>query len=56
MKRLTGKEAIEFAEANDLTLNKYTDPSEEARQGVTPEEAREIAKEDPELIYIDIEA
>lgn len=54
MKRLTGIEAIEHAETKGLTLNKYTDPVEEAREGLTPEEARRIAKEDPSLIYLDV--
>lgn len=53
MKRLTGIEAIEYAEANALTLSKYTDPTEEARTGLTVEEALEIAAEDPILIWID---
>lgn len=49
---MTGYDAIEYARANGLTLEKYTDPVEEARSGLTPDEAEEIAKEDPSLIYI----
>jgi hypothetical protein len=52
---LTGTIAIEFAEANDLLLNKYTDPTEEAREGLTPEEARAVAREDARLIWLDAE-
>lgn len=48
----TGNEAIELAEADSsITLNKYNDPTEEAREGITIEEARQIAKEDVNLIY-----
>ena len=51
--RLTGREAIEYAERQGLTLSKYTDPTEEARHGLTPDEAEEVAREDAGLIYID---
>ena len=50
---LFGYEAIEYAEANGLTLSKYNDPIEDAREGLTPDEARKIAREDPRLIYIE---
>jgi hypothetical protein len=55
MKKLTGVEAIQYAEINGMTLSKHTDPVEEARTGLTVEEAREIAKEDPSLIYLVVE-
>lgn len=51
--KLTGYEAIAYAEQNDLTLSKYADPTEDAREGLTVEEARKVASEDPTLIYID---
>lgn len=51
---LTGHEALEWAEKNGLTLNKYADPTEEAREGLDVEEARKVAAEDPSLIYIEI--
>lgn len=54
MKKLIGIEAIQYAEKNGLTLRKYTDQTEEARDGLTVEEAIEIAKEDPSLIHLDI--
>jgi hypothetical protein len=54
--RLTGTEAINYAEANELTLSKYNDPIEDACEGLTPDEARKIVREDPSLIYIDVEA
>ena len=49
---LTGHAAIEYAEANGLTLSSYSDPTEDGRAGLTPDEAREIASEDPELVYL----
>lgn len=55
MKRLTGKDAIDYAADNGLSLNKYTDPTEEARSGLTVEEALEIAAEDPSLIWLDVQ-
>lgn len=51
--KLKGIEAIEYAEANNLTLSKYTDPTEDAREGLTPAEARRVASEDPSLIWIE---
>lgn len=50
--KLTGYEAINYAEANGLALNKYNDPIEDARHGLTPDEARKVASEDPSLIWI----
>jgi hypothetical protein len=54
MKRLEGFAAIEYAEAHGLTLDKYNDPTEEAREGLSPDEARAVAREDARLIYLDI--
>lgn len=53
--KLTGQAAIAIAEANGLTLSKYADPIEDARTGLDPDEARKVASEDPNLIYIDVE-
>lgn len=53
--KLTGQAAIAIAEANGLTLNKYSDPIGDASEGLTPDEARMIASEDPRLIHIDVE-
>ncbi len=50
--RLTGTAAIEYAETNRYLLNKYADPIEDARAGLSPEEARKIASADPDLIWI----
>lgn len=49
---LTGMKAIEAAERDpSLALAKYADPVDGARL-VTASEAREIAREDPGLIYL----
>lgn len=55
-KTLTGYDAIDYARAEGLALNKYADPTEGARQGLTPEEAEEIAWDDPSLIRLEVEA
>lgn len=53
--RLKGYQAIEYAEAHGgFRLSKYTDPIEEAREDLTPEQARKVASEDPSLIYLDV--
>jgi len=49
---LYGQKAIAYAEANGLTLSKYHDGLEGARNGLTVAEARKIAEEDPRLIHI----
>jgi len=55
--RLSGYLAIEFAEVNGgLPLNKYADPIEDAREGLTVDEARAIAREDPRLIWIEADS
>lgn len=50
---LTGHDAIEYAEKFGFALSKHADPTEGARDGLTIDEAREIAAEDPGLVYID---
>lgn len=52
--RLTGDEAITTAAREGLTLSKCADPTEGARDGLSVEEAREIARVDPGLIYLDV--
>lgn len=52
-KILTGHDAITYAEAAGLTLKKYADPIEGAREGLTVDEAREVAREDQGLIYLE---
>lgn len=53
--RLSSYGAIAYAAARGLTLHKYADPTEGAREGLTITEALEIAREDPSLIYLDTE-
>ena len=52
--RLTGFEAITFAEREGLTLNKLEDAIDEPQLGLSVAEAEAIAVDNPELIYIDI--
>ena len=50
--RITGRNAIDQAEALGLQLHKFADAVDGAR-AVTIAEAREIASEDPSLLYVD---
>ena len=40
---LEGFAAIEYAEEHGLSLSKYNDPTEDSREGLTPDEARAVA-------------
>lgn len=51
---LTGLSAIEYAEATGGTLRKHADPTEGAREGLNPSEARDVAAQDPSLIFCEI--
>lgn len=51
----TGMDAIEYAERHGMELSKYQDPVEDAREGLSVEEARGIAREDPNLIHLEVE-
>jgi hypothetical protein len=53
--KLRGHAAIDAKELDPLViLNKYNDPVGAARENISLEEAREIAKEDPSLIWAEI--
>ena len=52
---LTGYAAIEYAEMYGMRLAKHADPIEDARSDLTIEEAREVATEDPSLIYLPVD-
>jgi hypothetical protein len=52
--RLTGFEAIEYAEIEGRTLNKAADKIDEGRTGLSVAEAEAIASEDPNLIWIEV--
>lgn len=52
--RLTGFDAIAFAQREGLTLNKLADAIDEAREGLTVPEAEAIADEDPDLIWLEV--
>ena len=49
---LEGHAAIAYAEAHEMTLSKYTDPTEGAREGLTADEARKVAREDARLVFL----
>jgi hypothetical protein len=53
--KLTGFEAIEFAEKEGLPLNKAADSIDDAVEGLTIAEAEAIAADDPELIWLAVE-
>ena len=52
--RLTGFDAIEYAEKESLPLNKAADTIDEERAGLTIAEAEAIATDDPDLIWLDV--
>jgi len=52
--RLTGFDAIEYAEKQGLTLNKHPDPIQGPHTDLTIAEAEAIASEDPSLIWLDV--
>lgn len=49
--KLTGYDAITYAEAHDAILIKSADAIEGMRYGMSADEAREIAAQDPSLIH-----
>lgn len=50
---LKGQEAIHYAEAHHVSLHKYADESGSARDDLSPEDARRIALQHPELIWVE---
>jgi hypothetical protein len=50
---LLGYDAIAYAEQHGVRVCKYADPTEGAREDLTPDEARAIAAQDPSLIYLE---
>jgi hypothetical protein len=52
--RLTGYDAIEFAEKQGYLLNKHPDPINGPRTGLSIAEAAALAEEDAELIWLDV--
>jgi hypothetical protein len=53
--RLTGWEAIAFAERNQCRLGIHAAGKEPARDGVTVEEARRVAATQPARVYVDFD-
>lgn len=54
--RLTGFEAIEFAEREGFSLNKAADRIDEEMTGLTIAEAEAIATDRPDLIWLEVPA
>ncbi len=52
--RLRGFEAIEYAEKQNLTLNKHPDTTTGPRRGLTVAEAEAVASDDADLIWLDV--
>lgn len=52
--KLSGHDAIEYAERTGATLHKYADPIEGARDSLTIDEARQVAREDASLIWVSV--
>ena len=52
--RLTGFDAIEYAEKEGLRLHKKADHIDEARSGLTIAEAEAIATDDPDSIWLTV--
>ena len=53
--RLEGWEAIAFAERHGCLLSVHAMGSEEARDGVSVEEARRLAMHRPDRVYVDFD-
>jgi hypothetical protein len=53
--RLTGWEAIAFAERSGGTLSVHACDGEPARDGVEVDEAREVAAARPDRVYVDFD-
>jgi hypothetical protein len=51
--KITGFEAIEFAELEGMTLNKAADHIDGPAVGLSPAEAEAIAADRPELIWLE---
>lgn len=53
-RRLQGLKAIEYAEAHGKLLSKLADSLGFARNNLTSKEARQVARDKPESIYLDV--
>ena len=52
--RLTGFDAISYAEREGLSLNKSADSIDDARTGLSVAEAEAIASEDANMIWVEV--
>ena len=51
---ITGTDAIEYARTIGCELNKYNDPTEDAKHDITIEEAEDVARDDAHLIWASV--
>lgn len=54
--RLHGDDAIEYAKKHDLTVHKEATDQQGPRHHLSPDEAEAIAKDNPKLIWLEVEA
>jgi hypothetical protein len=54
--RLTGHEAVDYAEAFDVVVSKHADPTEPAVESMGVDDARIVADADPSLVYCTADA
>ena len=52
--KLTGFDAIAYAEREGLRLNKAPDRIDDGRSGLSVAEAEALASEDPSLIWVEV--
>lgn len=52
--KITGFDAISYAEREGLTLNKSEDAIDPARDGLSIAEAEAIASDSPEIIWLEV--
>ena len=50
-RRIHGRKALDYAYRHNVALHKYADPIEGARSGLSFDEADDIVRVDPSLIY-----
>jgi hypothetical protein len=56
MRKLKGQDAIEYKVNHpEAELNKYNDPIEDERFDLSIDEAWDVCREDPSLIYVEID-
>ena len=52
--KINGENAMRLAARDGLTLRKYADPVEAAQDEISATKAREVARIDPSLVYVEV--